>query len=81
MGGYLMEVNGDGGLVRGNKRGWMIMLVIVWVRMIVLGMYDVFGVGCREWGCWKKRIGSKKEVMKEVGEVLMEFLGKRRGGR
>ena len=61
LAGYFIELNADAGLLTANKRAWMIILLIL---------------PSTQSASSKKTLRSNKEVMKELGQVLMDFFRK-----
>jgi PAT family beta-lactamase induction signal transducer AmpG len=76
LAGYFIELNADAGLLTANKRAWMIILLILSVTMILLGIYHLFALPSTQSASSKKTLRSNKEVMKELGQVLMDFFRK-----
>lgn len=76
LAGYFIELNADAGLLTANKRAWMIILLILSVTMILLGIYHLFALPSTQSASSRKRLRSNKEVMKELGQVLMDFFRK-----
>ncbi len=54
----------------------MIILLILSVTMILLGIYHLFALPSTQSASSKKTLRSNKEVMKELGQVLMDFFRK-----
>ena len=73
LAGYFIELNADAGLLTANKRAWMIILLILSVTMILLGIYHLFALPSTQSASSRKTLRSNKEVMKELGQVLMDF--------
>ena len=71
-----IELNADAGLLTANKRAWMIILLILSVTMILLGIYHLFALPSTQSASSRKTLRSNKEVMKELGQVLMDFFRK-----
>lgn len=76
LAGYFIELNADAGLLTANKRAWMIILLILSVTMILLGIYHLFALPSTQSASSRKTLRSNKEVMKELGQVLMDFFRK-----
>lgn len=76
LAGYFIELNADAGLLTANKMAWMIILLILSVTMILLGIYHLFALPSTQSASSRKRLRSNKEVMKELGQVLMDFFRK-----
>ena len=76
LAGYFIELNADAGLLTANKRAWMIILLILSVTMILLGIYHLFALPSTQSASSRKTLRSNKEVMKELGQVLMDFFPK-----
>lgn len=76
LAGYFIELNADAGLLTANKRAWMIILLILSVTMILLGIYHLFALPSTQSASSRKTLRSNKEVMKELGQVLMDFFSK-----
>ena len=76
LAGYFIELNADAGLLTANKRALMIILLILSVTMILLGIYHLFALPSTQSASSRKRLRSNKEVMKELGQVLMDFFRK-----
>ena len=72
LAGYFIELNADAGLLTANKRAWMIILLILSVTMILLGIYHLFALPSTQSASSR----NNKEVMKELGQVLMDFFRK-----
>lgn len=76
LAGYFIELNADARLLTANKRAWMIILLILSVTMILLGIYHLFALPSTQSASSQKTLRSNKEVMKELGQVLMDFFRK-----
>lgn len=77
LAGYLIEANTGQGSLEASKKAWMIILLILSVTMILLGLYHVFALPSTQ--VEKKQEGerSNKDVMRELGQVLMDFFRKK----
>lgn len=82
LAGYLIESYGGGtgadaaAVLSANQRAWMIIMAILCVVMVLLGIYHMFMLpsgGSKA----KKEARSTKEVMSELGNVLLAFFKKR----
>lgn len=76
LAGYLIEANAAAGSLEASKKAWMIILLILSVTMILLGIYHLFALPSTQVVKVKKEERGNKEVMKELGQVLMDFFRK-----
>lgn len=82
LAGYLIESYGGGAgadaatVLSANQKSWMIIMAILCVVMVLLGIYHMFMLpsGANK---VKKEARSTKEVMSELGNVLLAFFKKR----
>ena len=77
LAGYLIENYQSNGadVITANQHAWMIIMAILCVVMILLGTYHIFMLPTG--GTAKKREGnSTREVMHELGNVLLDFFRK-----
>lgn len=81
LAGYLIESYGGGAgageaaVLAANQKSWMIIMAILCVVMVLLGIYHMFMLPSG--GSAKKEARSTKEVMNELGNVLLAFFKKR----
>ena len=74
LAGYFIELNADAGLLTANKRAWMIILLILSVTMIPFGNLSLCLLCPLPSRLLPgKTLRSNKEVMKELGQVLMDI--------
>lgn len=76
LAGYLIEANAGTGSLEASKKAWMIILLILSVTMILLGIYHLFALPSTQMVKVEKGERSNKAVMKELGQVLMDFFRK-----
>lgn len=76
LAGYIIEANAEAGSLEASKKAWMIILAILSVTMILLGIYHLFALPSTRDTQAKKKLRTNKEVMKELGQVLMDFFRK-----
>lgn len=82
LAGYLIESYGGGAgageaaVLSANQKSWMIIMAILCVVMVLLGIYHIFMLPS-EGNKVKKEARSTKEVMTELGNVLLAFFKKR----
>ena len=76
LAGYLIEANAEAGSLEASKKAWMIILLILSVTMILLGIYHYFALPSTQNVKVKKIERNNKEVLKELGQVLMDFFRK-----
>ena len=78
LAGYLIEdfqKTGKGDAFAANQHAWMIIMAILCVVMVLLGIYHIFMLPTG--GKAKEREkNSTREVMKDLGEVLLDFFRK-----
>lgn len=76
LAGYIIEANAEVGSLEASKKAWMIILAILSVTMILLGIYHLFALPSTQDAQVKKKLRTNKDVMKELGQVLMDFFRK-----
>lgn len=76
LAGYLIEANAEAGSLEASKKAWMIILLILSGTMILLGIYHYFALPSTQNVKVKKIERNNKEVLKELGQVLMDFFRK-----
>lgn len=82
LAGYLIESYGGGAgageaaVLSANQKSWMIIMAILCVVMVLLGIYHIFMLPSGG-NKVKKEARSTKEVMTELGNVLLAFFKKR----
>lgn len=82
LAGYLIESYGGGAgageaaILSANQKSWMIIMAILCVVMVLLGIYHMFMLPSGG-SSVKKENRSTKEVMTELGNVLLAFFKKR----
>lgn len=82
LAGYLIESYGGGAgadeaaILSANQKSWMIIMAILCVVMVLLGIYHLFMLPSGG-SSVKKETRSTKEVMTELGNVLLAFFKKR----
>ncbi len=81
LAGYLIESYGGGAgadaasVLSANQKAWMIIMAILCVVMVLLGIYHMFMLPSGSNNV-KKEARSTKEVMSELGNVLLAFFKK-----
>lgn len=81
--GYLIEMFGGGkgqpveNVLAANEKAWMIIMLVIGVLMVLLGIYHIFMLPSHETKSKKTERRSSKEILEELGSVLMDFLMKR----
>ena len=79
LAGYLIESfqeSGQGTLLEANQHAWMIIMAILCVVMVLLGIYHIFMLPTGKKSAEAKEKRSVKEVMSELGNVLVDFFKK-----
>lgn len=76
LAGYLIEANAEAGSLEASKKAWMIILLILSGTMILLGIYHYFALPSTQNVKVKKIERNNKEVLKELGQVLMDSFRK-----
>lgn len=76
LAGYLIEANAEAGSLEASKKAWMIILLILSGTMILLGIYHYCALPSTQNVKVKKIERNNKEVLKELGQVLMDFFRK-----
>ena len=76
LAGYIIEANAEVGSLEASKKAWMIILAILSVTMILLGIYHLFALPSTQNAQAKKLLRTNQDVMKELGQVLIDFFRK-----
>lgn len=80
--GYLIEMFGGGkgqpqeNVIAANEKAWMIIMLVISALMVLLGIYHIFMLPSHEAKKDKAARHSSKEILHELGGVLMDFLRK-----
>ena len=63
-------------MLSATKRAWMIILLILSATMLLLGLYHYFALPSTQAKRKKEESMTSREVLKELGEVLLDFFRK-----